>query len=250
MCDLPDRCCGMPCAGGPEIARSVSRCAAFDTAVTGAAHPGAATPAAFSYVVPDDAFLDGTDPWVREQFETALERLQSCGARISRQNLSALYQTQTLFYGPGTMVAFEARAVIAPYLDQNDPMIDGNVIRRLEQASQLMEGNRIAIYQARYPLMAGLKAELEDRLLLMPTTPNTAPALADIETDPDAFAVEDANALRHTMIGSYLDMASITLPAGSDDTGRSTGLLISAISGSDETLLAAAQALEEVITSP
>jgi aspartyl-tRNA(Asn)/glutamyl-tRNA(Gln) amidotransferase subunit A len=96
-------------------------------------------------------------------------------------------------------------------------------------------------------LQAGLAADLGPALTLFPTVRHTAPPIAPLEADDDEFVRVNLRTLRSTMLGSYLDMPGITLPFGTDRDGLPIGLLLSAPSGDDDRLLAAALAVEAAL---
>ena len=92
--------------------------------------------------------------------------------------------------------------------------------------------------------MAQLAAEAGDAILLLPTTPCTAPALDDLGA-LDTVAQANAQALRHTMPCSFLDMPGITLPCGHDRDGLPIGALLTCAQGGDAALLSLAAEVED-----
>ena len=73
------------------------------------------------------------------------------------------------------------------------------------------------------------------------------PELAPLEASDSRFARANQRTLRSTMLASYLDLPGIALPAGRDDEQQPVSVLISALPGHDESLLAAAMTIEQIL---
>ncbi len=77
----------------------------------------------------------------------------------------------------------------------------------------------------------------------LPATATTAPPIAPLLGDDDAYHAANLLTLRNTMVGNLFDLCSITLPM--PGTPRPAGFMLTARGGEDERLLSIAAAVEE-----
>ena len=108
----------------------------------------------------------------------------------------------------------------------------------------------LAIQRRRAELIPQAAALLDGALLVMPTTPITAPAIAPLEENDEVFYKTNNRTLRNVSLGNVLDMCGVALPNGRDGNGMPTSFLISAPWGEDERLLSAALAVERIVCEP
>ncbi|WP_197272102.1 amidase family protein [Neisseria sp. 83E34] len=124
-----------------------------------------------------------------------------------------------------------------------------------ERVAQRLQSNRIyplhhlfELLTWRARLQRQLAEELQDALLLLPTTAIDAPPLARLENDREFFAEANRKILRNTMAGSFLDMPGLTIPTSLNRNGLPAALLISAASGRDEYVLHAGKIFAGLLT--
>jgi aspartyl-tRNA(Asn)/glutamyl-tRNA(Gln) amidotransferase subunit A len=234
---------------GP-LTRTVADAIALDQALRGAP----ATPlvpaalGALTLVLPEGELFDDAEPDVRDRVLAAADALAAAGASVQRRRVPALDEAQALMDARGTLVVFEARALHEALLASPDAaLLDRRVRARLGQATTMTRDDYEALLAARSRLQRVLADDLGDALLLFPTVRHTAPAIAPLEADDAEFVRVNLRTLRSTMLGSYLDLPGVSLPAGVGDDGLPVGLLLSAPAGEDDRLLAAALAAEAAL---
>jgi aspartyl-tRNA(Asn)/glutamyl-tRNA(Gln) amidotransferase subunit A len=234
---------------GP-LTRDVAGAIALDQALRGApvAPVTPAELAGLGIVVPEGEVVDGADPVVRDRVLAAAEALAAAGATVVRRRVPALDEAQELRDRHGTIVVFEARALHEALLASPDAQrLDRRVRDRLTGAGTMSRADYEALLAARARLQGELAADLDGALTLFPTVRHTAPAIAPLDADDDLFVRTNLRTLRSTMLGSFLDMPGVSLPVEPADDGLPVGLLLSAPSGEDDRLLAAALAMEAVL---
>ena len=183
-------------------------------------------------------------PAVAANLEAALRRIERAGHRIVRRRVAAVETAHGLMREHGTIVVAEAYRLHRAILDGPDAgWLDPRVRARLEAGAEIGASDYARLLEERTGLMRKLSADLDGALLACATVVHTAPPLAPLERDTEAFARINALTLRNTMIGSYLDLPGIALPTGTNRDGLPTSLLLSAPTGDDERLLAWAQFL-------
>jgi aspartyl-tRNA(Asn)/glutamyl-tRNA(Gln) amidotransferase subunit A len=199
-----------------------------------------------TFVVPESVVTGDLEPAVAVNFEEEIKRLERAGFRIVRRRLKSFEGTHGLFQELGTLVAVEAAEVHRDILSKPELLsqIDQRVARRLQAGSAISAQARQKMLSQRDILIDQLSTELGDDLVIFPTMPHSVPLLAPLEQDTDLFARINARTLSNTMIGSFLDMPGVALPSRTDTTVVPQSILVSAPRGSDEKVLAAAQAVE------
>lgn len=234
---------------GP-IGRSVEDVALIDAALRNAplTAPEPADLRGLRVVAVTGAPLADIDPAIAANHDAALRAFADSGARVEAQRIPEIEEAAALLAATGGLVGIEAyashRAVLAsPAAD----LIDPNVARRLRLFADVPAHVAIDLLEARERLSASLAQNLDGAVFVMPTTPMTAPLLAPLLTDPELFVATNRRILRNTMIGSFLNTPGVTLPAGCDGDGLATGILVSAATGADDTLLRICLSLEAAL---
>ena len=105
----------------------------------------------------------------------------------------------------------------------------------------------IALQRGREQLIAALAAELQDALLVLPSTPMIAPKISELEADDEVFRVANVRAVHYTVLGNLFRMCGLALPSGTDGAGLPTGVQFLAPAGCDERLLGLGLGIERVL---
>lgn len=236
---------------GP-LARSVGDCAlVFAHLADHAPAPIApADLAGLTLICPSNLVLDDLDPAVARNLETSLAALETAGARILRRAVPQLSDMAALTARHGSLVAAEAYALYADLVDsaQGDE-IDRRVTHRILGGKRMSARDLLAIQTGRLHLGQTLTAEMGPALLVMPTTPITAPPVAPLEADDTLFHRINLLALRNVSLINGLDLCALALSNGRDAGGLPTSLMLAAPHGADERLLALGMAVERALAS-
>ncbi|MEP3687714.1 MAG: amidase [Sulfitobacter dubius] len=234
---------------GP-LAHTVADCALFDAVLRGKDAPEAqaADPGTLNFVIPDNILLDDLSPAVAENFEATVARLEAAGGRVRRISLPELTELTDLIAQHGVLAGAEAlvlhqERIYGAAADQ----MDARVVRRIKLAKSMSAVDLLVLQQARARTMASTAEALGNAIVLCPTTAVTAMETAPLEADQDAFFRANGLTLRNTSLGNFLDWCGVSIPNGTDGDGMPTGSLLSAPSGQDTALLAAALGCEEII---
>jgi aspartyl-tRNA(Asn)/glutamyl-tRNA(Gln) amidotransferase subunit A len=231
---------------GP-LARSVSCCAILDAVLANEAvapvHPRPI--AGMRLAVPTSIALDDLDQAVAQTFDRALETLSSHGAAIER-----IEMPEFLDIGPmnakGGFSAAESyawhRYLIVSKGDVYDPRVSVRILRGEAQSA----ADYIDLLSARRSLIKRVAARLAPYdALVLPTTPNTPPRIADL-ADDKAFATANIRALRNCSLINMMDGCAISLPANREGEVP-VGLMLAAQAGCDRRLFELAAGMETCI---
>ena len=234
---------------GP-LAHTVADCALFDAVLRGYDAPQAtpADPAGLSFVIPDQVLCDALQPEVAANFDATVTRLTQAGARVSRIDLPELDELTGLIARHGALAGAEAMAFHRDRVRSPDAArMDARVLRRILLGDAMSAVDLLILQQARARLMASTAARIGHSIILCPTTPTTAMETAPLDADQEVFFHHNGLTLRNTSLGNFLDWCGVSIPNGTDSDGMPTACLMSAPTGHDTALLAAALGCEAII---
>jgi aspartyl-tRNA(Asn)/glutamyl-tRNA(Gln) amidotransferase subunit A len=198
--------------------------------------------------VPETLVFDGCQPEVLANFEAAIERMASAGARVERRSLPALAAIPDLIAKHGHLLGAEAMHLHqSRVLGPDAARMDRRVVRRILLAEKMTAIDLVEVLQARARLISEVNTTIGDAILAFPTTPHVAMPIAPLDADDDAFFRENAKTLRNTMIGNFLDWCGVAIPSGVGKDNMPTSLLLSATHGRDTAILSAALSIEPII---
>jgi aspartyl-tRNA(Asn)/glutamyl-tRNA(Gln) amidotransferase subunit A len=231
---------------GP-LANSVACCAALDGVL--AAEPIA--PLAprpikgMRLAVPTTVALDDLDDAVAKTFERALETLSRQGALIERIAVPEFLDVGVM-NTKGGFAAAESyawhRYLIVSHGDVYDPRVRVRILR----GEAISAADYIDLVNGRRSLIARANARLAPYdALVMPTTANTPPRIADL-ADDKAFAAANLRALRNCTLINMIDGCAISLPAQREGDVP-VGLMLASSGGSDRCVFELAAAIEGAI---
>src|SRR5205085_8164115 len=142
--------------------------------------PGAAPLAAYRLAVARTLFQDGLDPVVARAFERSLSRLGAAGARIEEVDLPALVDLPAINATGGFSPA-EAYAWHRLLLERSGAGYDPRVARRILKGAAMKAHEYIDLMHARRDWITRMETALAPfDVILSPTIPLTAPAIADV----------------------------------------------------------------------
>jgi len=235
---------------GP-ICRTVADAIWVDAAMRGQTAPLAvqADLRGIRLVIPETVFFDEAEADVVAAFDAAIGRLNECGARIRRARFPQFSELFALMASHGPLVSAEAFALHRERLTGPAAMeMDPRVVTRARLGENTSMTAYVEIVNARIRMIAELSGEIgADELLVSPTLPHVAPAIAPLLDDDDAFVRTNAKTLRNTLIGNFFDWCGVSMPCGTGDAGMPVGLLLSGLANNDDRLLDAALAVEDAI---
>jgi aspartyl-tRNA(Asn)/glutamyl-tRNA(Gln) amidotransferase subunit A len=231
---------------GP-LARSVACCAVLDAVLAGeAVQPLQSRPIkGMRLAVPTTIALDDLDDEVAKTFERALETLSRHGASIERIEVPEFHDVGVM-NSKGGFAAAESfawhRYLIVSHGDVYDPRVRVRILR----GESMSAADYIDILNARRSFIARTEARIAPYdALVLPTTANTPPVIADL-ADDKAFGTQNLRALRNCTLINMLDGCAISLPAHREGEVP-VGLMLAAAGGSDRRVFELAAGMENII---
>jgi aspartyl-tRNA(Asn)/glutamyl-tRNA(Gln) amidotransferase subunit A len=195
--------------------------------------------------VPMTVALDGLDDAVAKTFERALETLSRQDARIERIEVPE-FNDVGVMNSKGGFAASESYAWHRYLITSKGDMYDPRVATRIMRGESMSAADYIDLVTSRRSLITRMSARLEPYdALVMPTTANTPPRIADL-ADDKAFAVANLRSLRNCSLINMIDGCSISLPAHREGEVP-VGLMLAASGGSDRRVFELAAGMEAAI---
>lgn len=236
---------------GP-LARSVEDCVLVDMALRGAVTTSVRRrdPRSLVLLVPTNLILDQAESEVAGNFERSLAALASAGATIRRERVEVLDEVVEMTARFGTLTAAEAYHEYKDIVDSDKAnAVDRRVIRRMLDGKRMSANDLLSIHRGRERLIPKLLAQLGEALLVMPTTPITAPEVAPLDADDELFHKVNLRTLSNTQFGNILDLCAVALPNGHGANRMPTSILFSAGNGEDERLLGHSLEIERTLNA-
>jgi aspartyl-tRNA(Asn)/glutamyl-tRNA(Gln) amidotransferase subunit A len=231
---------------GP-LARSVGCCAVLDAVLAGEEIvPLQPRPIkGMRLAVPTTVALDELDDDVARAFERALETLSRQGALIERIEVPEFLDVGVM-NSKGGFTAAESyawhRFLIASHGDVYDP----RVAIRIQRGEAISAADYIDLLEMRKSLIGRAAARLAPYdALIMPTTANTPPRIADL-ADDKAFTRANLLALRNCSLINTIDGCAISLPCHREGEVP-VGLMLASSGGADRRIFELAAGMEAAI---
>jgi aspartyl-tRNA(Asn)/glutamyl-tRNA(Gln) amidotransferase subunit A len=195
--------------------------------------------------VPMTIALDDLDDAVAKTFERALQALSKAGALVERIEVPEFLDVGVM-NSKGGFAAAESFAWHRFLITSKGDVYDRRVSTRIMRGEAISAADYIDLLNARRSLIERSAARLAPYdALVMPTTANTPPRIADL-ADDKAFATQNLRALRNCTLINMIDGCAISLPANRDGEVP-VGLMLAAAGGSDRRIFELAAGMEGAI---
>jgi aspartyl-tRNA(Asn)/glutamyl-tRNA(Gln) amidotransferase subunit A len=231
---------------GP-LANSVACCAILDAVLADEpiAQLAARPVKGLRLAVPTTVVLDDLDDAVAKTFERTLETLSKQGALFERIEFPEFLDVG-LIGAKGGFAAAESYAWHRYLLTSKGDVYDPRVSLRILRGETITAAEYIDMLTGRRSLVARAAARIAlYDALVMPTTNNTPPKIADL-ADDQVFTRENLRALRNCTMINMIDGCAISLPAHRAGEAP-VGLMLAQSSGNDRKLFEVAAGIEAVV---
>src|SRR5882757_8180714 len=195
--------------------------------------------------VPKTVALDDLDDGVAKTFERALQELAREGALIEEIEMPE-FQDVGIMNAKGGFAAAESFAWHRFLIASKGNVYDPRVSLRILRGEALSAADYIDLLNARRSLIARSAARMAPYdALVMPTTANTPPRIADL-ADDKAFTTQNLRSLRNCTLINMIDGCAISLPAHREGEVP-VGLMLAAAAGADRRVFELAAGMEGAI---
>jgi aspartyl-tRNA(Asn)/glutamyl-tRNA(Gln) amidotransferase subunit A len=195
--------------------------------------------------VPTTVALDELEDKVARTFERALETLSRHGALIERIEVPEFLDVGVM-NTKGGFAAAESYAWHRYLIVSHGDVYDPRVYTRILRGESISAADYIDLLGARRSLIARTEKRIAPYdALVLPTTANTPPRIADL-ADDQAFTKANLLSLRNCTLINMIDGCAISLPCHREGDVP-VGLMLAASGGSDRRIFELAAAMEGLI---
>jgi len=183
-------------------------------------------------------FFDDLDPEVASAMEHALRGLQSLGVELREVQLDVANDR--------TVQAAESYAFHAENVAKSPELYQAETLRRIRTGETVSAGEYILRRRELEEARRGIRAVFANvDVLVTPTTPMAAPAIADLKASPDELRPAELRLLRNTRPWNVWGLPAISVPCGFTQNGLPIGMQIAGPHWREDLVLRVAHAYEQ-----
>jgi aspartyl-tRNA(Asn)/glutamyl-tRNA(Gln) amidotransferase subunit A len=235
-------------SAGP-IASSVADCASMD-GILSADATDLPVPAlrGLRFAVPQSVVLDDLAPAVATAFAAAISRLSAAGAGIVELPVREFMRAAEV--NPrGALSSAEAWWWHRRWIESGAQQYDPRVIVRIRPGAELGAADYIQILEERKRFVRDVQSAISGfDALLMPTTPDTAPTIAEVTASDESYFRFNGRLLRNASLVNLFDGCALSIPCHRAGEAP-VGLTIAGAALRDHRVLAIGQAIEALVTA-
>lgn len=184
-------------------------------------------------------FFDELDAEVAAAMEQALRVLVGLGAEVKDVRLGNSVPTDR------TLQAAEAFAYHAENVARSPELYQAETVRRIRSGEGVSAAEYIRCRRELEAVRRNIGAVFADvDVLVTPTMPMAAPAIADLKKDPDALRPAELKLLRNTRPFNVWGLPAVSVPCGFTASGLPIGLQIAGAHWREDLVLRVAWAYE------
>jgi len=174
----------------------------------------------------ESVFWEDLHPEVAAAVRKCGSVFESLGATVDSIDFSEAKEARGLNPG-GVIIASEGYSLNKKWLEEHFDELDPVVAHRMVTGKDISAGQYLRTSYAARQLRAKAGNTLKDiDALLVPTTPDPAKPVAQVDTDMDTYLGHNMRYLRNTSIGNILNFCGLSVPCGLTADGMPIGLLI------------------------
>jgi len=183
-------------------------------------------------------FFDDLDPEVASAMEHALRGLQSLGVELREVQLDVATDR--------TVQAAESYAFHAENVAKSPELYQAETVRRIRSGEGVSAAEYIRRRRELEAARRSIRAVFSDvDVLVTPTTPMAAPAIADLRANPDELRPAELKLLRNTRPFNVWGLPTISVPCGFTQGGLPIGMQIAGPHWREDLVLRVAHAYEQ-----
>jgi aspartyl-tRNA(Asn)/glutamyl-tRNA(Gln) amidotransferase subunit A len=231
---------------GP-IARSVECCALMDSIVSGQSLDTVPRPlAGLRLGVTSDYVAEDLDDTVSTAFNRVIGMLRRAGAAVERFAFPELHEVVGRYPLAG-ITAAQAWAWHREHVARDGDAYDPRVLKRLRVGEGRSAADYIDLLAARECFVRDSRSRLARfDAWLMPTVAVVPPAIAQVESDDEAFFAMNAKVLRNPGVVNFMDGCALTVPCHREGE-LPVGLSICGTALADASILAIGRSVEALL---
>ncbi|WP_225869841.1 amidase [Glaciimonas sp. PCH181] len=230
------------------ISWSVADCTLMDAVLTAEAVqvPDAPSLRGLRFAVPKTFFQTDLSEPVARAFAIALSRLSAAGATIVELPMAEFAQAANI--NPrGMITASEAYAWHRKYIENGADKYDPRVLARIKTGAAISAPDYVQLLTLRREFIRSInQAAAGYDAMLMPTTPDIAPTIAEVLKDDESYYRINGRMLRNPSVVNLFDGCALSVPCHQAGDAP-VGLMIAGTQNTDHRILAIGRSIEAVV---
>jgi aspartyl-tRNA(Asn)/glutamyl-tRNA(Gln) amidotransferase subunit A len=147
----------------------------------------------------------------------------------------------------GGFTASEAYALHENLLEQSGDKYDPRVSTRIRRGENMTAADYIQLLATRRNMIARVKKIANNfDVIVMPTVPQIAPVLSQIDNDEDNYHRANLLMLRNPTVTNFLDGCAVSIPCHEPDAAP-VGLMLMGMDGADQKILRIGMTVENAL---
>lgn len=193
----------------------------------------------------ESVFWEDVHPEVAQAVRECGTVFEDLGADVSSIDFTEAREARELNPG-GVIIAGEGYMLNKKWLEEHFDELDPVVAQRMIKGKEISADQYLNTSYSARQLRAKAGNTLKDiDALLVPTTPDPAKPVADIDTNMENYLAHNIRYLRNTSIGNTLNFCGLSLPCGFTASGMPIGLLICGKPFQEDVVLRAGYAFQQ-----
>lgn len=196
--------------------------------------------------VPQTITLDELSPAVANAFAAALTRLSTAGATITETSM-AVFTRAAVVNPRGAISSAEAFKWHRRWLESGVDQYDPRVLARIRPGESISDSVYAGLLEGRRQFVREVEAAAQGYdAMLMPTTPETAPTIAEVIASDESYFRMNSRMLRNPGLVNVFDGCALSIPCHAPGTAP-VGFMIAGLRDHDARILAIGQAAEAIL---
>jgi aspartyl-tRNA(Asn)/glutamyl-tRNA(Gln) amidotransferase subunit A len=189
---------------------------------------------------------DDLAPAVANAFAAALSRLSAAGATIIEVPMNEFARASEV--NPrGAISSYESFSFHKEWIREAADKYDPRVLARIRPGEAISEKKYNEVLQARDGFVRAIDAAASGYdAMLMPTTPDTAPTIAEATKDDESYFRLNNRMLRNPSLVNLFDGCALSIPCH-EPGNAPVGLMIAGTQMTDRSILAIGDAVEKIV---
>lgn len=237
-------------SAGP-IAKTVADCALLDTVLADEKDASlvSAQLRGLRFAVPKTVVQDDLSASVASSFSAALARLSRAGATVVELAMAEFAQAGVV--NPrGAISSVEAFAWHRRWIKEAGDKYDPRVVVRIRPGEAVTAADYIELLQRRKRFVDDVGAAVGGYdAMLMPTTPDTAPTIAEVAKDDESYFRWNGRMLRNASLVNLFDGCALSVPCH-EPGAAPVGLMIAGVADTDRRILGIGLAVDAALRQP
>ena len=196
----------------------------------------------------ENSLWQNVDPGIDRAVRAGVDKLERAGAQVTWARVDEVERAVEIMGKGGGLVTAEAYACWGDLVEEKSELIYANMLPRFREGLKQSGVGIIKMLRQLEAVQSTMHRKLAGwDAMIAPTVAASAPPIAGLIDDEDAYRRANRDTLRNTTPGNLLKLCALTLPCGRDDLGLPAGLMLMQRPNQEAAVLRLGKACETAI---